>query len=143
MTLFHDLTVSQVRAQAAHLIALGVTVCLKDAEPPFEQAESFEDGCTVRLGVNTSGYFTATIEGVRVKWSFNLEGWGANGTGELQPRIEECRRVVQRLQGPAKDQFRQWLADVAGKVGKDAAEWRASADSYAAKAAILADLATT
>jgi hypothetical protein len=33
--------------------------------------------------------------------------------------------------------------DVAGKVGKDAAEWRASADSYAAKAAILADLATT
>lgn len=140
-----DLTYQQVIARAAAIKeAFGEsspTIYLRDPQPPYSKAATFDANGTYRLGINTSGYFSCYVQGIECKWSFDLEGWGANGTGQLAPRIDAIRDVLASLEGVARQQFREWLVAVATKVRNDAAELRGVADDQAAKAAILADIA--
>lgn len=141
----YDMSFADVKEKAALLKELygeKASIYLRhDSDFPYSEATGFEAGGTVRLGMNTSGYFTANAGGIAVKRSFDLESWGANGTGALAPNIAALRAVMAQLRGPAKKQFAAWIAEVAANIRKEAAEWRERADSYGAKGALLAEIA--
>jgi hypothetical protein len=140
-----EFTYDEIVAKADSVKAVmgdGATVYLREGSMPYNKACSFEAGCSYRLGVAVSGYFTAVVKGIHCKWSFDLESYSASGSGELQPRTEAIREVLSQLEGKAKSQFREWLAGVSEKMRADAAERRGYADKLAAKAAVIADLSS-
>jgi hypothetical protein len=140
-----EFTYAEVVAKAPQIKAVmgeSPTVYLRDEpNPPYEKACEFEAGSSVRLGTHVSGYFTAVVQGVRCRWSFDLESYGASGTGQLAPRTDAIRAVMAKLEGRAREQFRDWLVEVATKIRTDATEWRNHADAYINKANVLADIA--
>lgn len=128
---YQELNLAEVREKADALKALGVTVYLRE-DRPYNLAEGFKSGGMMRLSMAVSGYFTATVEGVRVCWSFDLEKRDANGSGILQPDTDRIRAALAALPaGKARREFQEWLEEVGASMRTKAAEWRKEADSLA------------
>jgi hypothetical protein len=145
MNMLHRMTYAEVVAKAEAIKAIdpSATVYLDEKDPPYEKAHAFEPGSTIRLGTSTSGYFVAKVQGITVKWSYDLEDWGANGSGELQPRIDAARKVIGRLDAKARRDFREWLMTVAHNMESSATEIRVRADAQLMRCRALADVAST
>jgi hypothetical protein len=136
-----ELTLAGVRAKAEALKALGCTVYLRE-DKPYALADGFEEGSSFRLSSAVSGYFTAKVDGVPVRWSFDLEKRNANGSGTLQPDTDRIRETLAALPaGIARNNFQDWLRQVGEAMNAEAAKSRAYADSLSEAGNAVAYLA--
>ncbi len=106
---------------AEHYKALGDTrICLtrEDVEKPWHLVTKCEPGGSHRLDISTSVRFDAVDpeSGLNFYWSFDIEPYEAKGKGSYEIDAKACRDVLAKLPVMAAKQFRDYLADCAGKV---------------------------
>lgn len=91
---------------------------------PYADVVRCEPGGTHRLDMDTSCMFYANHPcGLSFRWSFDVELRSANGKGHYEIDVAGCQRVLGRLQGKARDQFRRYLWTCAEKVSARASEY--------------------
>lgn len=143
------MTTAEVFEKAAHFKALRVEeVWLEGdvADLPWSLATKCKPGGSHRLDIATTIWFYAENPnglGLTLRWSFEIERKGANGSGRYWVDDDGCRAVADGLVGAAKRQFMEHLLSCADKVQKRASEfWEAAADQ-AYSATVLRKLGST
>lgn len=139
-----DITYKQAKAKASALRELGQTEVYlsSDDDLPWGSATRFEPGGCHRLSMVTSGWFTAVKDGIRFRWSFDIETRDANGKGHYEINVPYCKDVISKITGTARQQFRDYLAESSAKVRDKGNEWQGYADRQMKDAATLRDLAS-
>jgi hypothetical protein len=126
--------------RAEHLKALEmVSVYLTGNSLPWHLVTAFESGGTHRLGVSVSLSFTAKhSSGLTFRWSFDLEGRGANGESQFKIATSRIRDMLAQLPPHIAEQVRDHLTQIASKVRERADEYsRAAVDQHAAADALI------
>lgn len=139
----NDVSYEQALKNADAYKAIGQTrihLFDRNVEPPWHIASKCEPGCSYRLSIATSAQFTGKEAGLEFTWFFDLEDRESNGTGTTKINMAGVRKVLDRLQGKALEQFRAYLSDVAVAVKKQGDEYQAVADKQYRDAAVLRDL---
>jgi hypothetical protein len=133
-----DLTVAEALAKAEHLKALGETTIYlyrgKGEGFPFDKVTGVEDGGTWRLGMPSSIYLYAEVDGLTFKLSVDLEQSDANGRGVAVIDRDKLRVLFTKLPEAAKQQFADMLESkclpsIAERTTEIRATLQAQADS--------------
>jgi hypothetical protein len=130
--------------KAEHIKALGLDddIYLSVGPYPWHIATSCEPGGSHRLEIATSVWFRGESDGLKFRWSFDIEPHSreANGQGSYQINTEGCLEVIGHLKGKCLTQFKLYLKDCAEKILKVADEYQQIAYKQYRDAVILRSL---
>lgn len=142
-----DWTYEKAVEKSAALLETGQTHVhlMSDSEHPWHIAETVEAGGSHRLDMATSVRVTGKDPcGLTFSWSCDIEPWSASGSGYYQIDTTRLVEIMAKMPQVAKEQFRRYLLDCAGKVEAKGKQYqdiaaRQMADAFALRSA--ADLA--
>jgi hypothetical protein len=141
-----ETTFAQAVATAKERKAIGATdVYLGEApltDLNWDYCTGFETGGSHRLDISTTGLFVFEIEGLRLRWYFELEKRGANGQGHYVIDTEGVLAVLAKVYGNPRAEFLAYLRTCSEAVAKRGSEYLQIAEEQFGTSATLAQLAT-
>jgi hypothetical protein len=105
---------------------------------PWHLVTESEEGCSYRLSVPTSISFRGFDPNsrLRLRWSFDIEDRGANGSGKFQINTKSVASMFAKLPADVRASVKKYLLKVAESVRERADEYqKAAAEQYGMAAA--------